>query len=110
MTRPSKRWCNPSCCSSICRGRGAADPERGTAGLALEDETLIADTLSQTAGYKVRVVSRTRAERARFIKLASINARLRCARASPTRAPPRPASASWKSCWSWSAPSPAWSL
>ena len=42
--------------------------------VALEDETLIADTLSQTAGYKVRVVSRTRAERARFIKLASINA------------------------------------
>ena len=41
---------------------------------ALEDESVIADTLSQTAGYKVRVVSRTRSERARFIKLASINA------------------------------------
>ena len=26
------RWCNPSCCSSICRGRGTADPERGAAG------------------------------------------------------------------------------
>ncbi|MCS3459250.1 excinuclease ABC subunit UvrC [Aeromonas sp. BIGb0445] len=42
--------------------------------VALEDEALIADTLSQTAGYKVRVQSRTRAERARFIKLAAINA------------------------------------
>lgn len=42
--------------------------------VALEDESVIADTLSQTAGYKVRVVSRTRSERARFIKLASINA------------------------------------
>lgn len=42
--------------------------------MALEDESVIAETLSQTAGYKVRVVSRTRAERARFIKLASINA------------------------------------
>ena len=42
--------------------------------VALEDESVIAETLSQTAGYKVRVVSRTRAERARFIKLASINA------------------------------------
>lgn len=42
--------------------------------VALEDESVIADTLSQTAGYKVRVQSRTRAERARFIKLAAINA------------------------------------
>ncbi|MBZ6065025.1 excinuclease ABC subunit UvrC [Aeromonas schubertii] len=42
--------------------------------VALEDESVIADTLAQTAGYKVRVVSRTRAERARFIKLASTNA------------------------------------
>ena len=42
--------------------------------VTLEDEGVIADTLSQTAGYKVRVQSRTRAERARFIKLAAINA------------------------------------
>ncbi len=77
--------------------------------VALEDENVIAQTLSQTAGYKVRVVSRTRAERARFIKLASITPRRRCDRGSPTRAPSPPATTSWKSCWSWSAPSPAWS-
>ena len=40
----------------------------------LEDETPLAETLSQAAGYAVRVSSRTRSERARYIKLASTNA------------------------------------
>ncbi len=36
--------------------------------------------------------------------------RRRCARGLPTRAPSPPATISWKSCWSWSALSPAWSV
>ncbi len=36
--------------------------------------------------------------------------RRRCARGLLTRAPSPPATISWKSCWSWSAPSPAWSV
>ncbi|MGL5293243.1 MAG: excinuclease ABC subunit UvrC [Aeromonas sp.] len=55
-------------------GQGRQIPSEVLLDVALEDESLIAQTLSQTAGYKVRVVSRTRSERARFIKLASINA------------------------------------
>ncbi len=42
----------------------------------LEDETPLAETLSQAAGYAVRVSSRTRSERARYIKLASTNAQV----------------------------------
>ena len=40
----------------------------------LEDEEALAATFSQAAGYAVRVSSRTRSERARYIKLASTNA------------------------------------
>ena len=105
----STRWCNPSCCSSICRGRGRHIPSEVLLDVALEDENVIAETLSQTAGYKVRVVSRTRAERARFIKLASINAqtalRSRLAHKSTTTA----RYDQLEGCWSWSAPLPAWS-
>ncbi len=42
----------------------------------LEDETPLAEMLSQTAGYAVRVSSRTRSERTRYIKLASTNAQV----------------------------------
>ncbi|MGL4207440.1 MAG: excinuclease ABC subunit UvrC [Aeromonadaceae bacterium] len=42
----------------------------------LEDETPLAETLSQAAGYSVRVSSRTRSERARYIKLAATNAQV----------------------------------
>lgn len=77
--------------------------------VALEDESVIADTLSQTAGYRVRVVSRTRSERARFIKLAAINAqtalRSRLAHKSTITA----RYDQLENCWSWSVPSPAWS-
>ena len=40
----------------------------------LEDEEALAAAFSQAAGYAVRVSSRTRSERARYIKLASTNA------------------------------------
>ncbi|MGL5948774.1 MAG: excinuclease ABC subunit UvrC [Aeromonas sp.] len=43
-------------------------------GHGLNDETVIAATLSQSAGRQVRVVSRVRGDRARFIKLATTNA------------------------------------
>lgn len=42
--------------------------------VALEDEEALADTFSQEAGYTVRVSSRTRSERARYIRLATTNA------------------------------------
>ncbi|GAA3533394.1 excinuclease ABC subunit UvrC [Zobellella aerophila] len=41
---------------------------------SLDDEAVLSDTLSQHQGRKVRCRSRTRAERARFIKLARTNA------------------------------------
>lgn len=40
----------------------------------LEDEDALAATFTQMAGYAVRVSSRTRSERARYIRLASTNA------------------------------------
>ncbi len=40
----------------------------------LEDEEALARTLSQTAGYAVRVSSRTRSERTRYLRLATTNA------------------------------------
>ena len=40
----------------------------------LEDEEALAATFSQAAGYAVRVSSRTRSERSRYVKLATTNA------------------------------------
>jgi hypothetical protein len=40
----------------------------------LEDEDPLAETLSQAAGYQVKVSSRMRSERARYCKLATTNA------------------------------------
>ena len=42
----------------------------------LDDEAALAAVLSDAAGYQVRVANRTRAERARYLKLASTNAKV----------------------------------